>query len=381
MREYMTPRERLLTTLRGDKADRAPVSPFVQDEYLAYYYPDKTVVDRVIDAKNLADELDFDLIAKPRTFELPYFLSKSFPGWEVRKTQLKEGENILDTLEIVTPDGTLRQEAIGPDAGIASSGIHKAVRKRLLDTKENREIFFRHLPPFSSAVEQEMKQTATQWRAVMGERGVLAPWGGGTYNLACELCGIETLFTAPYEDEECYADFMGQLVQAVLPAVRALAGTEVECVGIQGNMANSAVMSADFFDCFVRPYEQPIIDAVHAEGAFTVYHNCGYAKRFYPLYQKMKMTVWETVSSPPQGDNDLAEAKSAVGSDICLLGNLDQIELLKSASPEEVADHTRNIVSTGSPGGRYIFSTSDFLEKGTPIENVQAMIQAAREAG
>ena len=31
----MTSRERLLTTLKGQIADRVPVSPFVQDEYLA----------------------------------------------------------------------------------------------------------------------------------------------------------------------------------------------------------------------------------------------------------------------------------------------------------------------------------------------------------
>ena len=32
----MNSRERLLTTLRGEIPDRVPVSPFVQDEYLAY---------------------------------------------------------------------------------------------------------------------------------------------------------------------------------------------------------------------------------------------------------------------------------------------------------------------------------------------------------
>jgi len=35
----------------------------------------------------------------------------------------------------------------------------------------------------------------------------------------------------------------------------------------------------------------------------------------------------------------------------------------------------------GKPGGHLIFSTSDFLEKGTPVENVKAMIKTAKEAG
>ena len=66
---------------------------------------------------------------------------------------------------------------------------------------------------------------------------------------------------------------------------------------------------------------------------------------------------------------------------MCLLGNLDQVRFLKTASPQEVAGKAREIMKIGKPGGHYIFSTSDFLEKGTPIENVKAMIKAAKEAG
>ena len=95
----------------------------------------------------------------------------------------------------------------------------------------------------------------------------------------------------------------------------------------------------------------------------------------------MGFTVWETVSEAPVGDNTLADAKSFFGESMCLLGNLDQIEFLKTASPEAVEDRTRSVVETGRPGGHYIFSTSDFLEKGTPIDNVKTMISAAKEAG
>ena len=38
-------------------------------------------------------------------------------------------------------------------------------------------------------------------------------------------------------------------------------------------------------------------------------------------------------------------------------------------------------VEIGKPGGRYVFLTSDFLERDTPRENVVTMIEAAKEAG
>ena len=66
---------------------------------------------------------------------------------------------------------------------------------------------------------------------------------------------------------------------------------------------------------------------------------------------------------------------------ICLLGNLDQVDFLKTATPAEVDARTRETLRLGKPGGRYIFSTSDYLEIGTPRENVVAMIEAARDEG
>jgi len=378
----MTSRERLLCTLRGEQPDRVPVAPFVQDEYLSFYYPHKTKVDRVIDAKELADELDFDLMAKPRLFEFPHFLKKSYPNWEVRRSERRTPGYIHDILEIVTPRGTLTQEEVGPDVGSASAGIHKAFSRHLLNSQEEMDIFFEFMPPLDAEYLEEMRKTTTRWREVMGERGVLAPWGwSGVFNYACDLLGVETLVMSPYEDEEAYHHFMGRLSDAMAEFTRALASTEIECVGVQGNMANGSVMSSEFFREFVQPYEQKTLNAIHGQGKFSVYHNCGMAKRFYPNYREMGMTLWETISAPPQGDNDLADAKAQLGDKLCLLGNLDQVHFLKDASPEQIAECTRQIVEIGKPGGRYIFSTSDYLEKTTPRENVVAMIEAAKKAG
>ena len=91
------------------------------------------------------------------------------------------------------------------------------------------------------------------------------------------------------------------------------------------------------------------------------------------------MTVWETVAEPPQGDNSLADAKQALGDRVTLLGNLDQVNFMKTAISSAVAERAREIMLVGKPGGRYIFACSDFLEKNTPVENVKAMLQGALE--
>ncbi|MCE5229452.1 hypothetical protein LLG95_07635 [bacterium] len=378
----MNSRERLLTTLRGQIADRVPVSPFVQEEYLSFYYPRKASVDRVIDAVELANELDFDLMAKHRAFETPHFFRRSYPNWELRRSETRADGMIRRTLEIVTPERTLVQEETGPDVGAATAGVRFMVTRSLLADEDDVEPFIKYLPRLEKKDVEEMREIAARWRGIIGERGVLAPWGfAGVFNCCADLRGMDELYVAPYEDENQYRALMGAVADSMAEHCLALGETEIDCIGIQGHMAGGTTTGPDYFRQFVQPYEKRMIDAIHAGGKFSVYHNCGCAKNLYENYRELGMTVWETVSEPPRGDNRLADAKEKLGRDICLLGNLDQVDFLKRATPAQVAERAREIVRIGKPGGRFIFAASDFLERGTPRENVVAMIEAAREEG
>jgi len=378
----MTSRERLLATLRGQEADRVPVAPFVQEEYLSFYYPRKPRLDRVIDAVELANELDFDLMAKHRALEQPHFFRRSHPRWKLRRTESRSAGMIKHRLEIVTPARTLVQEETGPDSGAATSGVRFMVTRPLLTDTDDVEAFLKFLPALDDQDRREMREIAARWRAFLGDRGVLAPWGfAGVFNFCADLRGLDNFYAAPYEDESEYRALMDGVAGAMSNYCAFLGETVIDCIGIQGHMAGGTTTGPDFFKKFVQPYEKRVIDAIHAGGKFSIYHNCGCAKSLYGSYRELGMTVWETVSEPPRGDNRLADAKAALGDCVCLLGNLDQVDFLKTATPQQVAEKTREIVQIGKPGGRFIFSTSDYLEKLTPRANVVAMIEAAKEAG
>lgn len=378
----MTPRERLLITLRGGIADRVPVAPFIQEEYLSYYYPHKTAVDRVIDATELATELDFDLMAKHRGLEAPHWFRRSQPGWELRRSSSMSGGLERRRLEIVTPKRVFVQETARPYGGAGSAGGTFTATKHLLADREEAECFFAAAPALADEDRREMNATVAAWKQIVGDRGVLAPWGfAGVFNFAVELIGMENLYMAPYEDEDFYRFLMGQVADAMCGYNQALVEAGADCIGIQGHMAGGRTTGPAFFEEFVLAYEKKMITAIHDAGGFSVYHNCGFARSLYDHYRELGMTVWETVSEAPRGDNRLAEAKELLGGRICLLGNLDQVDFLKRATPAEVDARTREIVRTGKPGGRFIFAASDYLETGTPRANVVAMLEAAKDEG
>jgi uroporphyrinogen decarboxylase len=285
-------------------------------------------------------------------------------------------------LEIATPGRVFVREDARPSAGPGTRGGTYTATKCLLNGREEIESFFAAAPPLGDEDRRHIRDTVTEWKRVLGDRGVLAPWGfAGVFNFACGLIGMDQLYALPYEDEELYRFLMSHIAAAMGPYNQALIEAGVDCIGIQGHMAGGRTTSPSYFGRFVQPYERQMLEAIHQAGGFSVYHNCGFARSLYPHYRELGMTVWETVSEPPRGDNRLAEAKQVLGDRICLLGNLDHVDFLKRATPGEVDARTREIVRTGKPGGRYIFSTSDYLETGTPRENVVAMIEAARDEG
>lgn len=378
----MTSRERLLITLQGGIADRVPVAPFVQEEYLSFHYPDRPSVDRVIDATDLANDLDFDLMARHRGLEAPHFFRRSHRNWELRRTEAQEDGMEVRRFQIVTPSLTLTKEDSRPLAGAATAGLSFTPTKPLLSGREEIECFLEHLPALDDADRAHIRETVAGWKRVVDDRGILAPWGfAGVFNVAAELAGMDSIYVMPYEDEPLYRHFADRLAAAESAYNVALAEAGVDCVGFQGHIAGGESAGPEYFRAYVQEYEKRVVDAIHAAGAFTIYHNCGFARSLYANYAEIGMTAWETVAEPPRGDNRLVDAKAALGDRICLVGNIDQVDFLKRATPAEVDARTREIVCAGKPGGRFIFAASDFLEKNTPLANVASMIAAAKDEG
>jgi hypothetical protein len=377
----MTGKERILCVLAGGIPDRVPVTIFVQQEYLSYYYK-RNDTDRVIDASRLAAELGFDLMTRQTNHQEPHYTRKSFPNWEVEKHEEIKAGNIHRHLKITTPGGVLSQTESAPYNPATVAGIHFISTKFMINNERDFELFRKYMPGVDNEYVQNMKEAAAQAHKITGDLGICCPWGtGGVFNAATILRDVSQLCMDPYEDEDFYNEFMAFLTSLLEKDYELLADTEHECIGIQGNMANGKLVGPDFFRKYIQPYEKRLVDVTKSRGKYTLYHNCGPAKVLYENYRELGMTVWETISPPPQGDNDIAEVKKLLGKDLVLSGNLDQIYFLKKADAGEVRSATEKLIAVCKPGGKYLFDTSDYLEPDTPLENIKAMIETAISCG
>ena len=75
---------------------------------------------------------------------------------------------------------------------------------------------------------------------------------------------------------------------------------------------------------------------------------------------------------------DIAEVKERVGDRMCLMGNVNPLEVGVRGTPEEVREATLDVLEKG--GGRgIILSVGGGTSPGMPKQNIEAMLAALEE--
>jgi uroporphyrinogen-III decarboxylase len=385
-------RERLLTTLRGERADRVPISPFL------YYNAVYEMFDYVPAVDTFFDPPDFDVIEKfveycehfgfdvlhslgtvwdywaARSTQADRAILREADGWDVAVLDEARGDDIRRTVTFTTPGGQLR--LIEVYQRTSTYLITCAPEEYLVKTPADLDLLMRYMPPAD-----EMDSTLiTRARVATGDRGLVTTCTNGAFNQAAVFRNVEELMADPFGDEGFYRALMEFLVEWVIRRNRACIRHGADVIEVAGNLAGSAV-GPRFFRDHVMPYENRIIRALHEDGVPLIYHNCGTAARVMDLYNEMDIDCLGYIAAPPFGDVDLDEALRVLRPGMALRGNIDQIEFLVSATPEAIRERVREVLTKAKPRGNLILSTTDFFFDGTPYANIEAFANAGREFG
>ena len=80
----------------------------------------------------------------------------------------------------------------------------------------------------------------------------------------------------------------------------------------------------------------------------------------------------------PLGGVEVGDAKRRVGDRVALMGGVSPLTILQ-ASSEEVYQEAADCCREGAQGGAYILAAGDMVPDRSPRENVQALVQAAKD--
>jgi uroporphyrinogen decarboxylase len=122
-----------------------------------------------------------------------------------------------------------------------------------------------------------------------------------------------------------------------------------------------------------------LVERAHAAGLKVVRHSDG---NLWPLLDILLDTGYDGLNPlEPQAGMDLKKVKAYCGDRLCLLGNIDCIDLLPNGSPAEVDAAVRRAITDAAAGGGLIICSSNSLHPGVAPENCIAMFEATLKYG
>jgi uroporphyrinogen-III decarboxylase len=235
-----------------------------------------------------------------------------------------------------------------------------------------------------------------RWMDVSRLRAEALAWGGQYAMLggdwspfwhdAIDLLGMENLLLKMTDAPELVDAVLGHVVdyyaavsQRIFDA--AADALDIFFVGNDFGSQTGPLIGEAAFRRFLFPHLQRLARLGHGYGLKVMMHCCG---SFAPLMPAMIEAGLDGLQAlQPSGRGmEPAQLKAAFGGKLVFNGCIDSHHVLIDGAPEFVRERTREILEVMKPGGGYVVSAShDYILEETPVENVLAMFDAAREFG
>ena len=195
----------------------------------------------------------------------------------------------------------------------------------------------------------------------------------GPLTLATHVLGTTDFLEATAGAPEAAHAALDGFTDLVIAFLRAQVERLREPLGILLLDDVPGMLSPRSFDSMALPYLQRILDSF--EGLVRIYHNDTPCPHLLPRIDQLHCEVWNFSHTM-----DIAAVRETAGPRLALLGNVSPLDTLARGTPEQVLEEARACVEKMAPGGGFILSAGGGASPGTPGENIDALVQAAREA-
>ena len=136
------------------------------------------------------------------------------------------------------------------------------------------------------------------------------------------------------------------------------------------------IMGPNLWRRLIKPGVKRIFEHIKSKGKYIVLHSCGDLREIMGDLIEMGVDVYNTVQPEIY---DLDVLKREYGKDITFYGGISTQQFLPTATREESKDMARRMIERVGRGGGYILSPTHAVTPDIPIENVEAIIEAAKE--
>lgn len=169
-----------------------------------------------------------------------------------------------------------------------------------------------------------------------------------------------------------------EVARRTLEAARG--GIDILWLGEDLGTQDRPMISMEIFKKHVRPRYQTLVDLGKAFGAKVVIHTCGSSSWAFEDFIQMGIDAVDTLQ-PEAKDMSPAYLKKTFGGRLAFHGCISTAGPVAFGTPSDVVRCCRETLEIMMPGGGYCFAPTHDLQDNSPTENVLAMYRAAEDFG
>jgi len=190
-------------------------------------------------------------------------------------------------------------------------------------------------------------------------------------------------------EKETANEMMGRFVDATIKRMELYhqaVGDRCFAWGVASDDAGTQrgeLLSPDLFREMIKPHYERVCDWVHTHTNWKTYlHSCGSIYHYIPEWIDSGIDILNPVQISAANMEPERLMKEFGGKIVFWGGGCDTQKMLPLGTPEEIREHVRqNIEVFASRPGGFVFTQVHNIQQHVPVENVEAMFQAAYEFG
>jgi len=195
----------------------------------------------------------------------------------------------------------------------------------------------------------------------------------GAFERFSQLYGIAESYMALYEEPELCLEIMDALTDFRIRMYDKIATYyKPDMVVVMDDLgsSNGPLISLEMYREFIKPFDKKIIQSIHDNGIYVMYHSCGCVENFI----EDLIEIGADAIHPLQGGvNDQEKIESLYGDKIAFCCCLDNLVHMDSSSEEDVRSEMRRVLNLFWDKKNIIVQPKSYIP-----QNVKYLLDEAR---
>lgn len=203
-------------------------------------------------------------------------------------------------------------------------------------------------------------------------------WVGDFWERATFMCGMEQLLLYVALEPGFVDQLLRALADYILETMAVLFDRFVfDAIALSDDYGTqrSLIFSPDAWRRFIQPRLAEIFGAAKRARKTVMLHSCGNVRAVVPDLVELGLDILHPVQPEAL---DVLELKRQFGSQLTLCGGLGTQDVLAHADPQAIGDEVQRLKRDLGEGGGYILEPGITIQADVPLENIIALVDAAR---